>query len=788
MKGCTSLPESSQSLDVEGTHKWNFDNQALRVCFISHQYPPGMVGGIGRFTADLAAGFAANGHDVHVLTSHGGVSGVSVEDGVWLHRLVSQPVVPKEIVHEAAGLFLTRMFMVYREVLRLHGEKPFDIISDPIWLAEGLAVALDSRLTSVLSLHTSSKTGVALSATDRSAPGDPLPILEMHTVRAHRHTHANSKAAVEKIEAEYSETNNVFVIPHGVTDQSSAFRRNRNEENRVRVLTVGLLEKRKGADVLYEIIPKILSNFADVEFILVGPAFPMPELGNNTLPVAIQKKFAKKPNILQRAHFAGVVPDNELYQAYANADLLILPSRYESFGLSVVEAMSFGLPVVAWKAGGVAETVVDGETGILVPVEDRQGLIEAVGRLVTDRQLRLRYGANARQRYLSNFSTSISVPRTISAYRDIAEMAKASADSSRSFQAEAFNSRIADIVEKVTALRGESALAIARRLSAGDGLSEPVEVAKPRVGVIVICSNADGSVTAALESVLAQTYSNFACVVVDDASSDQSFNVISNWISERKDDRFSLVRNQANEGQMACIAVGIAACDADLIACLNDDESWSSDFLQIHARVIYGTSIWVSRSDEPSREILQDASRSFGAGGDFAQPWPSVTLVPAHVEVALALDSSMMFQKSFLNIVMPLDRESFRTDAQQYIFRACHYLSGSFAIDRRLLTSYEAEGRSASAAFGATVRAGFDRVREQIFLRGLLRHLLDNPPALAAVLSGRRRQVLVRRLVRKCFLAGVSVEDGRIYDVVGFSRILRDKFRSRVSFLRSSLA
>ena len=143
MKGCTSLPESSQSLDVEGTHKSNFDNQALRVCFISHQYPPGMVGGIGRFTADLAAGFAANGHDVHVLTSHGGVSGVSVEDGVWLHRLVSQPVVPKEIVHEAAGLFLTRMFMVYREVLRLHGEKPFDIISDPIWLAEGLAVALE---------------------------------------------------------------------------------------------------------------------------------------------------------------------------------------------------------------------------------------------------------------------------------------------------------------------------------------------------------------------------------------------------------------------------------------------------------------------------------------------------------------------------------------------------------------------------------------------------------------------------------------------------------------------
>jgi hypothetical protein len=167
-------------------------DEALRICFISHQYPPGVIGGIGRFTADLAAGFAAAGHEVHVLTSQNGVCGVTVEDGVWVHRLLSRPPLPEALRNEQASLYLSRIGMIYREVARIQNEKPFDIISSPIWLAEGLLVAMDRRFASVLSLHTSSKTGLDIGGSGQSADSDPLTTLEMQCVREHSHTHANT--------------------------------------------------------------------------------------------------------------------------------------------------------------------------------------------------------------------------------------------------------------------------------------------------------------------------------------------------------------------------------------------------------------------------------------------------------------------------------------------------------------------------------------------------------------------------------------------------------------------
>ena len=426
--------------------------------------------------------------------------------------------------------------MIYREVARIHKGKPFDLVSSPIWLAEGLLVAMDPRFASVLSIHTSSKTGLDLGGSRQSADSDPLTALEMRCVRAHSHTHANSEAAVRRITAEYSVPNGMFVIPHGVNDKSSRYVRTRRDNGPVRILMVGLLDKRKGADVLYDIIPEILSRFSTVEFMLAGPAYPIAELQQETLPSAMKRRLSNTPGMLQRVNFAGVVSDQELYRCYANADLLLLTSRYESFGLSVIEAMSFGLPVVAWKAGGVCETVIDGETGTLVDVEDRAGLIEAVGRLTTDPDLRRRYGERGRRRYLSHYSTTISIPRTIAAYRKIVETSRTSIEAQHSLQQDVLVSQFAGVVEGATTVRGDSALRAAQALISG----------QPRVSIVVRCFNSAGYVVAALNSVLTQTYSNFLCIVVDDASSDDSAEIIAKWIVEKQDGRFSLVRNDGN--------------------------------------------------------------------------------------------------------------------------------------------------------------------------------------------------------------------------------------------------
>ena len=99
----------------------------------------------------------------------------------------------------------------------------------------------------------------------------------------------------------------------------------------------------------------------------------------------------------------------------ARSDVFVLSSRSEGFPVSILEAMAAGLPVVATRVGGVAEAVVHGETGFLVPAADPQALAGALAKLVADVELRRRLGAAGRARALRLFDT----PRYRAAHLDL---------------------------------------------------------------------------------------------------------------------------------------------------------------------------------------------------------------------------------------------------------------------------------------------------------------------------------------------------------------------------------
>jgi glycosyltransferase involved in cell wall biosynthesis len=118
----------------------------------------------------------------------------------------------------------------------------------------------------------------------------------------------------------------------------------------------------------------------------------------------------------QMPHARGFVPRDELARLYARAAVVACPSHREGFGVTCLEAMAHGRPVVAGAVGGLLDLVVDGETGILVPPGDVVALRAALERLLGDRELRRRLGAAGRRRASEQFSWDRITHETVELY------------------------------------------------------------------------------------------------------------------------------------------------------------------------------------------------------------------------------------------------------------------------------------------------------------------------------------------------------------------------------------
>ena len=119
--------------------------------------------------------------------------------------------------------------------------------------------------------------------------------------------------------------------------------------------------------------------------------------------------------------FVGYKSAEELTQYYVDADVLILPTRSDAFANVILEAMAAALPVIATRVGGVAEAVVDGETGILVEPRQPDQLAAAIQLLANDRILAEGYGRAGRERALKNFTWTDNADRYVEAYSQACE-------------------------------------------------------------------------------------------------------------------------------------------------------------------------------------------------------------------------------------------------------------------------------------------------------------------------------------------------------------------------------
>jgi len=169
------------------------------------------------------------------------------------------------------------------------------------------------------------------------------------------------------------------------------------------VLTLARLARQKGIGHLIDAAVRVPQAL----FLIAGEG-----------PERVQlEELASARGIRNRVVFLGHRRD--VPELLASCDLFVLPSLYEGLPVSVLEAMAAGKPIVATRIGGTDEVIQDGQTGLLVPPADPESLAQAIQRVLTDRLLAQRLGAEARARVRKEFSAETVAARTVEIYEEL---------------------------------------------------------------------------------------------------------------------------------------------------------------------------------------------------------------------------------------------------------------------------------------------------------------------------------------------------------------------------------
>jgi glycosyltransferase involved in cell wall biosynthesis len=373
------------------------------------------AGGQNVHVAALAAGLAQRGHEVTVHTRRDDESlpeRVVTQDGYTVVHGTAGP--PRELPKDE----LLEHMPAFARVLRRHwAAHPPDIVHAHFWMS-GLASveAAASLLTPVPVLQTFH----ALGSVKRRHQGaaDPSPPdridLERGLCRDVSHVVATCTDEVFELRRLGLPSDRVSIVPCGVDTAVFTPRGPvAPKSDRARLLVLGRLVERKGQDDAV----RALRAVPGAELVVVGG--PPADAVDGDPEVRRLRAIAAEAGVGDRLIFAGAVPRDDVPAWVRSADVVLAVPWYEPFGITPLEAMACGRPVVATAVGGLVDTVADGVTGDLVPPRDPERLGQVLAALLDDDERRAAYGAAGVRRVRSRYRWSRVVADTEAVYRQV---------------------------------------------------------------------------------------------------------------------------------------------------------------------------------------------------------------------------------------------------------------------------------------------------------------------------------------------------------------------------------
>jgi glycogen(starch) synthase len=384
---------------------------------LSWEYPPLIEGGLARHVRKLSENLAAAGSEVHVLT-RGGEESPEEETvgGVHIHR-VREPKRPTDLGEFVAWVERMNADMLAAGV-ELGDRYEFDLVHGHDWLVamacDHLARRFDAPL--VTTIH-ATEHGRHQGWVDKHPQSHIHGVERWITNRADR-VIACSYYMREQIADIFGvEESRVAVIPNGI-DPGDLQPQDGAELERLRsefaapdeklVLLIGRLVYEKGFQLALEAMPRLIDAVPGTRFLVAGSGTHEQEL----------RKQAGELGLMDHGTFLGWIGDDVLHSLYRIADVCVVPSLYEPFGLVALEAMASGCPCIVADTGGLREIVSHGEVGLRFRARDPESLGEMVERVLTDAELRDRLVAEGSEHILA-FDWADVAERTSQVYAEL---------------------------------------------------------------------------------------------------------------------------------------------------------------------------------------------------------------------------------------------------------------------------------------------------------------------------------------------------------------------------------
>lgn len=389
----------------------------MRICHLSWEFPPVVYGGLGRHVYAVATEQARAGHDVVVISHVGldvddaGAEPVDeVIEGVRVIRVVRDaPFVSFEagtLMGWVAGLASA----MTRYGLSLGRTWKPDVLHAHDWLTAHAAASLSDAFE-VPWVHT-------IHATEAGRHQGWLPgelSRSIHSVEGWSVHNADqvlvcSRHMKWEVERLFGAVD-VQVVPNGIDSGAAIVDADLQSAMVAKygsplIVHSGRLEWEKGAHTLIEALPRIRRQFPAVQCVIAGKGSQQDAL----------RALARRKRVASRVDFVGWMPESKLRALVAAADVAVVPSIYEPFGIVALEAAVVKTPVVASNAGGLAEFLADDAHGWSFEAGDVAGLADAVCSSLMDAEKSAARAERARAHVIAHHSWASIADRLVAQY------------------------------------------------------------------------------------------------------------------------------------------------------------------------------------------------------------------------------------------------------------------------------------------------------------------------------------------------------------------------------------